>query len=152
MNKTKLSILLSNIRPGDILLHRRKKDPVRQKTDSGIFGYWRNAYLCLENERVVCCAEGICFSVLLPMLLEGSEDSYALFRLRDELEEGQFEQIVEGMIEVLKIDFNGFHFKFTQEELICIGYKNIGVTICDGPEWRATPIDFDRSSSIVRVV
>lgn len=144
--------VLDHIRPGDILLHRKRTDPRREKTPDGIFGYWRNAYLCLGNKRAMCCLEGMCMKIILPMLLHESKDDYALFRLRDELKEGQFEEVIEGITEALQIDYNGFHFTFSQEELICIGYKNIGIDICNGPEWKTVPLDFDRSLATVRIL
>jgi len=146
------SKVLEYIRPGDILLHRRKTDPRRQKTPDGVFGYWRNAYLCLENKRAMCCLDGMCMRIILPMLLEGSQGDYALFRLRDELKENQFRQMIDGIVEALQIDYNGFHFTFSQEELICIGYKSIGVDISPDEMWKTTPLDFDKSLATVRVL
>ena len=151
MNKVKANIL-ANVRPGDILLHRRKKDPLRQKTPDGIFGYWRHAFLYLGNNRVLACAEGMCFKAVLPMFIDVKNNDYAIFRLRDELEKEQFEKIVEAILDVLKLEYNGFHFTFSQEELIAIGYKKIGINFSDNPEWKTTPLDFDKSLATVRVL
>ena len=144
--------ILTNILPGDILLSRNKRDPLRQRTEEGICGYWRNAFLCLEDKKVLVCEDGKCSKVDISEILLDEEDSFGLFRVKKNMLISDFNNMCDTILQSLRLEYNGFHFTFGQDQLTCIGYHGIGVELTEEPYWKAVPLDFDRSSKTVRVV
>lgn len=143
--------LVANVMPGDILLCRGKRDPLRQRTPDGICGFWRDAFLCLDNGEIMYCEDGKCETApLLAAVIE--EKDFGLFRKKTHLSNEEFDQVVDSIIDSLRMEYNGFHFMFNQEELIHLGYNSIGVDLTGKPQWKASPIDFDMSTETVRIL
>ena len=145
-------LIKDNVQPGDILLSRRRRDPIRQATLDGVHGYWRYAFLCLEDDQVLVCCNGTCKRTPISSLLTDGEYDFGLFRVITDLTTDDFDRVREGILRLLAWEYNGFHFTYSQEELICIGYEDIGLDLVDYPCWKTTPIDFDKSPYTIRIV
>jgi hypothetical protein len=149
----KFDVIRNNILPGDILLSRGKLDSTCQTTPTGVRGFWRHAFLYLGNGEVLRHDSQGIYQWSIDSIDKCLSDdlSIGVFRVKKGLLEKEFDSILDSIQKVLNINYNGFYFSFNPEELILIGYKGIGIELCDLPVWKIQPADFDESSITVRI-
>jgi hypothetical protein len=167
-------IIKNNIKPGDILLSRLKKDPI-SKTIRGITqSHWSHSSIYIGDNKIV---ESNWNGVRIQPLEEYSKPEYVvgLFRITPELTE----QETKGLIKFVRKQI-GIHYGYLQllwqlilrlfgksedpdwaldvdkglicSELIALSYAHIGRALTELEPSQTEPVDLDSSSKTIRIV